>query len=145
MATELNANISQMFEQLENFVSTKTVVGEPIHAGETTLIPLVDVSFGMAGGSTGADGTGEKPKKEEKSLSGIGAKIKPSAVLVITNGNVQLVNIKHQDSVNKLIDMIPSITSKFDFGNLFNKKKKDIDIVIEDEDDDEAPMKEEWL
>ena len=124
MANELNNNVTQMFEQMfeqmENFVSTKTVVGEPIVAGDTTLIPLVDVSFGMGGGSTGTDDKGEKQRKGEKSMSGLGAKIKPSAVLVITNGNVQLVNIKHQDSINKLIDMIPSITSKFDFG----KKKK---------------------
>ncbi|MDR2167882.1 MAG: GerW family sporulation protein [Clostridiales bacterium] len=122
MGTELNSNIAKMFEQLENFVSTKTVVGEPILAGTTTLIPLVDVSFGMGGGSTGPNES-EKAKKEERSLGGLGAKIKPSAVLVITDGNVQLVNIKHQDSVNKLIDMIPSITSKFDFGS-FGKKKK---------------------
>lgn len=123
MGTELNSNIAKMFEQLENFVSTKTVVGEPIQAGASTLIPLVDVSFGMGGGSTGPGGMDDKTKKEERSAGGLGAKIKPSAVLVITDGNVQLVNIKHQDSVNKLIDMIPSITSKFDFGS-FGKKKK---------------------
>ena len=128
MATEFSSNIVQMFEQLEGFVSSKTVVGEPIVAGNTTLIPLVDVSFGMGGGGSGvavvpapADGT----KKDPSPVSGMGAaaKIKPSAVLVITDGNVQLVNIKHQDSVNKLIDLIPSITSKFDFGNLFSKNK----------------------
>ena len=124
MGTELNNNIGKMFEQMEGFVSSKTVVGEPIQAGESTLIPLVDVSFGMGGGSTGADG-GETPKKEDKSVGGLGAKIKPSAVLVITDGNVQLVNIKHQDSVNKLIDMIPSITSKIDLGALFGKKKSE--------------------
>jgi len=127
MATEFNSNITHMFDQLENFVSSKTVVGEPIIAGGTTLIPLIDVNFGMAGGSMGADDGSEKAKKEVKSGGGLGANMKPSAVLVITDGNVQLVNIKHQDSVNKLIDMIPSITSKFDFGALFNKQKKEED------------------
>ena len=121
MKTELNSNITKMFENLENFVSSKTVVGDPIQAGQTTLIPLVDVSFGMGGGSTGTN----EAKKEDRSLGGLGAKIKPSAVLVITDGNVQLVNIKHQDSVNKLIDMIPSITSKLDFGP-FKKKKEEV-------------------
>ena len=119
MATELNLNMVKMFEQMEGFVSSKTVVGEPMKAGDTTIIPLVDVSFGMAGGSTD-----DKNKNDEKSLGGLGAKIKPSAVLVITNGNVQLVNIKHQDSVNKLIDMIPSITNKLDLGSLLGGKKK---------------------
>jgi len=124
MATEFNSNIAKMFENLENFVSTKTVVGEPIQAGKTTLIPLVDVSIGMGGGSTGAKEADAK-KNEDRSIGGLGAKIKPSAVLVITDGNVQLVNIKHQDSVNKLIDMIPSITSKFDFGSFGKKKNKE--------------------
>jgi len=131
MATELNNNIIQMFDQLENFVSTKTVVGEPIQAGNTTIIPLVDVSFGMGGGSNAAPDEKDKPKKGERSMSGLGAKIKPSAVLVITDGNVQLVNIKHQDSINKLIDMIPSITSKLDFGNWFGKKKKAADADLD--------------
>ena len=126
MATEFSSNIANMFEQLEGFVGTKTVVGEPITAGGTTLIPLVDVNFGMGGGSGSApeDG-GEKAKKGPVSGGGMGASIKPSAVLVITDGNVQLVNIKHQDSVNKLIDMIPSITSKLDLGAMFGKKNKE--------------------
>lgn len=134
MATEFSSNIVQMFEQLEGFVSTKTVVGEPIVAGNTTLIPLVDVSFGMGGGGSGATVVStEDGKKEAKPVSGmgVGAKIKPSAVLVITDGNVQLVNIKHQDSVNKLIDMIPSITSKLDLGNMFGKKKKEAEAPAE--------------
>ncbi|MCL2753281.1 MAG: GerW family sporulation protein [Defluviitaleaceae bacterium] len=126
MGTEFNNNIATMFEHLDGFVSSKTVVGEPILAGDTTIIPLVDVSIGMGGGSTGADG-GEKPKKETKSMGGLGAKMKPSAMLVITNGNVQLVNIKHQDSISKLIDMIPSITNKIDFGNILKRKDKGSD------------------
>ena len=124
MGTEFNSNITHMFDQLENFVSTKTVVGEPIVAGSVTLIPLVDVHFGMAGGSAGTDENAEKSKNGLKSGGGLGAKIKPSAILVVSGSDVQLVNIKHQDSVNKLIDMIPSITSKLDFGSLFGKKKK---------------------
>ena len=126
MATEFSSNIANMFEQLDGFVSTKTVVGEPITAGGVTIIPLVDVNFGMGGGSGSApeDG-GEKAKKGPVSGGGMGASIKPSAVLVVSDGNVQLVNIKHQDSVNKLIDLIPTITSKLDLGAIFSKKNKE--------------------
>ena len=125
MATEFSSNIANMFEQLEGFVSTKTVVGEPITAGGVTIIPLVDVNFGMGGGSSGSKDGEDKAKNGIKSGGGLGANIKPSAVLVISDGNVQLVNIKHQDSVNKLIDLIPSITSKFDLGAIFGKKNKE--------------------
>ena len=37
----------------------------------------------------------------------------PSAVLVIKNGTSKLVNIKNQDMVTKVIDMIPDIVDKF--------------------------------
>lgn len=37
----------------------------------------------------------------------------PSAVLVIKNGSTKLVNIKNQDTVTKILDMIPDIVDKF--------------------------------
>ena len=43
--SNLNENFETMFNKMENFVSTKTVVGEPLRLGDITLIPLVDVSW----------------------------------------------------------------------------------------------------
>ena len=40
-------------------------------------------------------------------------KMSPSAVLLIKNGQTRLVNIKNQDSVNKVLDMIPDIVDRF--------------------------------
>ena len=37
----------------------------------------------------------------------------PSAVLVIKNGSTKLVNIKNQDAVTKILDMIPDIVERF--------------------------------
>ena len=37
----------------------------------------------------------------------------PSAVLVIKNGSTKRVNIKNQDTVTKILDMIPDIVDKF--------------------------------
>ena len=37
----------------------------------------------------------------------------PSAVLLIKNGQTKLVNIKNQDSVTKILDMIPDLVDKF--------------------------------
>ena len=47
-----NENLETMFSKLDNFVSSKTVVGEPIEMNGVTIIPLVDVSFGMGTGSS---------------------------------------------------------------------------------------------
>jgi len=108
-----------LFSKMEEFISTKTVVGEPVHIGDVILIPLVDVSFGVGAGVN--ESTDDK-KGNETGGGGLGAKLSPAAVVVIVNGTVQLVNVKNQESVNKMIDMIPGILSKFNFGSIFSKK-----------------------
>ena len=37
----------------------------------------------------------------------------PSAVLVIQNGHTKLVNIKNQDTITKLLDMVPDVMDRF--------------------------------
>ena len=107
---------------MENFISSKTVVGDAVKVGEVTLIPLVDVNVGVAAGA------GEKGQGG----GGLGAKIMPSAVIAIYNGNVQLINIKNQDAISKLINMAPGIVSKLNFGSAFGKKSDDKDDVEEE-------------
>jgi len=130
--SKVKENLNELFSKLEEFVSTKTVVGEPVHIGDVILIPLVDVSFGM--GTAMVADSADNPTDGKKGRDGgggaLGAKMTPSAVVVISGGTVQLVNIKNQESVNKVLDMIPGILSKFNLGSLFNKKKDDeVDIV----------------
>ena len=124
MVNNINENIQTLFSKMEEFVSTKTVVGEPVQMGEVTLIPLVDVTFGMGTGlsSVGAD------KDKDSGGGALGAKMSPSAVLVITKGSVQLVNVKSQESVSKLIDMVPGILAKFNLDSFFGKKDKKIEF-----------------
>ena len=98
--------VDSLMKGMDGFVSSKTVVGEAIQIGETTLVPLVDVSFGMGAGAY----IGEKKKN---SGGGIGGKISPSAVLVIQNGVTRMVSVKNQDSISKLLDMIPDFVDKF--------------------------------
>ena len=111
MANNTGNNLEILMNKIEDFVSSKTVVGEAVKIGEVTLVPLVDVSVGVgAGGAENGAGGGA-----------LGAKITPSAVLAISNGSVQLVNIKNQDAVSKLIDMAPGIAAKLNFGSGFGK------------------------
>ena len=117
----VNNNLQMLFSKMEEFVSTKTVIGEPVHIGEVILIPLVDVSFGVGAGVN--ESTDEK-KGSDAGGGALGAKLSPSAVVVIMNGTVQLVNVKSQESVNKLIDMVPGLLSKINWGSLFGKKDK---------------------
>ena len=98
--------VDSLMKGMDGFVSSKTVVGEAIQIGETTLVPLVDVSFGMGAGAF----IGEKKKN---SGGGIGGKISPSAVLVIQNGVTRMVSVKNQDGISKILDMIPDFVDKF--------------------------------
>ena len=98
--------VEALFHGMDGVVSSKTVVGDAIHIGDTIILPLVDVSFAVGAGAFNAD-------KKEKGAGGIGGKMTPSAVLVIQNGMTKVVNIKHQDALTKVLDMAPDLVNKF--------------------------------
>lgn len=101
-----NSTVESLFKGMDSFITTKTVVGDAIHIGDTIILPLVDVSFGVAAGAFSQD-------KKNNGAGGMGGKIMPSAVLVIQNGTTKLVNIKNQDGVTKILDMVPDFVNKF--------------------------------
>ena len=98
--------VEALFQGMEGVVSSKTVVGDAIHIGDTIILPLVDVSFGMGAGAFKGDA-------KEKGGGGIGGKITPCAVLVIQNGKTRLVNIKNQDTITKLFELVPDMVERF--------------------------------
>ncbi len=108
------ANLESLFKGMDSFMTTKTVVGEAIHAGDTIILPLVDVSFGVGAGTFAGE-------KNNNGGGGIGGKMSPSAVLVIQNGTTKLVNVRNQDGITKILDMVP------DFVNRFMPGSKDTD------------------
>jgi len=124
MTNNINENIKTLFSKMEEFVTTKTVVGEPVQMGEVTLIPLVDVTFGMGTGLSSVN----SDKEKDSGAGALGAKMSPSAVIVISKGSVQLVNVKSQESVSKLLDMVPGILARFNLDSLFSKKDKKVEI-----------------
>ena len=111
-----HTTVESLFKGMDSFITTKTVVGDAIHIGDTIILPLVDVSFGVAAGAFSQE-------KKNNGAGGMGGKIMPSAVLVIQNGTTKLVNIKNQDGHTKILDMVP------DFVNKFTSKN---DVVSED-------------
>jgi len=105
----VNENINTIFEKLENFLKSKTVVGESIQIGETTIIPFLTVTFGL--GTGGGDGKDPKGANGVGSGSGVGARVAPTAVLVIKGDDVKLLPIKKNGGLDKLIEMVPDIVS----------------------------------
>lgn len=103
---DFSTTVESLFKGMDSFISSKTVVGEAITVGDTIILPLVDVSFGVAAGAFSED-------KKNRGTGGMGGKMSPSAVLVIQNGQTKLVNIKNQDAVTKILDMVPEVINKF--------------------------------
>ncbi len=112
MARENNfrETVSSLFQGMDSIMSAKTVVGDAIQVGDTTILPLMDISFGAGAGAFGGD-------KKNNDGGGIGGKMTPCALLVIHNGSTKLVNIKNQSNLNTVLEMVPDIVNTFAPGN----------------------------
>lgn len=123
MAENVNEVVKSLLAGMNGVLSTKTVVGEATKIGDTIILPLVDVTFGVGAG------TSSKNDKGNGGAGGIGGKMTPSAVIVIQNGSVKLVNVKNQDTVTKVLDMVPDMVDKF----LEKKNNKDKEKVSDEQ------------
>ncbi len=123
--------VNSLLEGLERTVSAKTVVGAPTQVGDTIIIPLVDVSFGLAAGN-GKDGKYDRTN----GAGGLGGKLSPNAVLIIKDGTTRLLSIKNQDSITKILDMVPEVVhrlSKEKKGGLTDEDIQDLAFPEEQE------------
>ncbi len=120
--------VEALFKGMDSFISTKTVVGEAIKVDDnTTVLPLIDVSFGV-----GAGAFNNSEKKKNNGGGGMGGKISPNAVLVVRNGEARIINIKNQDLVTKTFEVVPDLINK-----IKNRKNKDeidneVDEIVND-------------
>ncbi len=115
-----NTTVDSLFKGMENFITTKTVVGEAVNINGTIILPLVDVSFGVGAGTSA--GKSDANSGKSKAGGGMGGKMSPSAILVIQDGAIKLVNVKNQDATTKILDMIPDVI------NRFTGKKKEAEV-----------------
>ncbi len=105
MANDFSTTVGSLFQGMDKFLSTKTVVGDPTTIGDTIILPLVDVSFGVAAGAFSGE-------QKNNGAGGLGGKMTASAVLVIKDNQIRLVNVKNQDTVTKVLDMVPDLLDR---------------------------------
>ena len=103
--SSFNSVVNSLLEGMDGFLSSKTVVGEPVTVGDTILIPFVDVSFGVGAGTFRGD-------KKDNGAGGLSGKMTPTAVLVVQNNSTRVVSIKNQDTFTKIVDLVPEIMNK---------------------------------
>ena len=68
--------VNSLFKGMDGFVSAKTVVGDAIHVGDTIILPLVDVSFGVGAGAFEGD-------KKNNGGGGLAGKMSPLSLIHI--------------------------------------------------------------
>ena len=54
----------------------------------------------------------------------MGGKIQPSSILINKDGTTTLVNVKNQDAVTKVLDMVPDLVDKFKSGKGSDEEKE---------------------
>ncbi len=121
--SNFQSTVEALFKGMDSFISSKTVVGDAIHVGDTIILPLVDVSFGVAAGAFAENA-------KNNGGGGMGGKISPSAVLVINQNGTKLVNVRNQDAITKILDMVPDLADRFTKKGSQGESFSDADVHI---------------
>lgn len=103
--------MATMLETLERHLSTETIVGKPVSIGDITLIPVMDLMFGYGGGA--GEGSGDNKQGGSGSGGGAGARLSAKAMVVIRDGEVQVLPFAKGGTLEKILDAIPGLVEKF--------------------------------
>jgi sporulation protein YtfJ len=109
-------------QNIREMVDVNTIIGDQIVTSDgTVIIPVSKVSLGFASGGS------DFPTKSDKEMfgggSGAGASISPIAFIIVSNGNVKLLQITSSSSVaDNAISLVPELFDKIT--GLFGKNKK---------------------
>ena len=128
----LGVTIQALFKGMEGLVQSKTVVGEPIEAGGALIIPLIEISAGLA---SGALVNNSASKNKNNGAGAMSAKMSPVALLIIQDGRTRLVNVKNQDVFTRLLDLIPEAIEKVKQGAVSERAKAEAEALAEADSD----------
>ena len=112
----LNDLMGSTMERLRSMVDVNTVVGEPILAGEVTIIPVSMVSVGFASGGSDFASKNQRPEQDNSfgGGSGAGLKITPIGFLIVRGENVRLLPVMPPPggAIDRAVDMVPDLVDK---------------------------------
>lgn len=101
-------------DKIKQMVDVNTIVGDPIYAGNTTIIPVSKVSYGFASG--GSDLPMEKDTAKEffGGGSGAGITVTPIAFLCVNETETKLMPVQPcNTAIERAIDLVPTLIEKF--------------------------------
>jgi sporulation protein YtfJ len=123
--------IDSTLENLKKVMSTDTVIGEPIHVLENTvIIPVSKVSVGFTSGGVDFDSKKSNDNKHFGGGNGAGMTVSPIAFLVVRDSGVEILNVNKEssasaaDSIAELITKAPDLFNKVKDGFKKGKEEK---------------------
>lgn len=121
--------IKSTLQELQELMESKTVVGNPIEAGDHTVIPVSKIAFGFGGGGgNNEESKGETPVGGGEGIGG-GWTINPIAFVVVGPEGAKLLTIGEKESaVTKLMDLAPKVVDTV---------KDMVDKKVEEQDNEE--------
>lgn len=132
MDTKVKDLISSAIGKMHELSDADTIIGEPIKIdGNITIIPVSKVSYGFAAGGS------DLPSKSDREIfgggSGGGVSIQPLAFIVVSNGDVKLLELGAGGTpANAIINAVPDLFAKIQ--SMFSKKKNKEEELPEDAD-----------
>ena len=114
----MSKNLPDMLEntmaKIREMVDANSVVGEPIIAGDVTIVPISKISIGFGGG--GSDFTTKNDAKQENFGGGVGAgvKVTPIAFIIIKDDNVRMLPVAApaNTTADRIVEMVPDTLDK---------------------------------
>lgn len=129
--------VETVMSELRQMANSRTVVSEPISAGENTVIvPVskVTLGFGAGGGGFHRDNGDDTETGNMGQGTGGGLSIEPVAFIVVSNGKPTLLPLAHTEAtLSKVIDLVPEVLGKL---RGLGGKKNDDNGNVEDESED---------
>ena len=114
-----------VMQKIREMIDVNTIIGDPITTPDgTVIIPVSKVSFGF--GSGGSDWPNKNTAKDLfGGGAGAGISINPLAFLVISNGEVKLLQMSFSsNTADKMVNMVPDVIDKIS-GLVSGSSKKD--------------------
>jgi sporulation protein YtfJ len=108
-------------QKIREMADVNTIIGQQIVSPDgTVIIPVSKVSMGFASG--GSDVGSKSQKTMFGGAGGAGVTINPVAFIVVSNGNVKLLQIENSTTAGgKAISLVPELFDKV--ASLFSKDK----------------------
>ncbi|MFP4432356.1 MAG: GerW family sporulation protein [Spirochaetota bacterium] len=91
--TDSKELIEALVSQVKALLADRSVIGEPLTIGDTTIVPVASYGFGFGGGA-GTGVSGEKPDSGSGGGAGGAGGIKPVALVVIDKNGTRVERLR---------------------------------------------------